>query len=315
MEMIFRFPRPPDSSDLDRYALNPYLAKTEMQAVLRRTGVVLGNLADIDREGRVFLSPPKRSRFDFVKLMQDCQIELGRRGLSGTLDLDAGELLHIPRPTFPERPIAARLLERYGPPAPPYVVRYTKYKYAEDLLSNGVLRINPASTMQANALVAINDNEIERVTHFPCHQIRLHTPDGKILPLISDLTANSSSATDYYALFFCDTLSAKMFEVFKYDCAILLRDLNSVFGAITKAFEEQMPGGWFHGRDYVDYFDPILDSRLSKGPDICFSKPFDFSYQRELRLCWLPEVGQPKLQPVELKVNIDPSWVEFWHLN
>lgn len=315
MEIVFKFPPGPDRSDFDRYTLNPYLSKTETNALLQRARAVLGNLADIDREGRVFLAPPKRCRFDFIKLVRDCLIELGRRGHSGTVDLGAGDALHVPRPTFPERPIATRLIERYGAPSPPYLVRYTKYKYAQNFVSNGVLRINPASIMQGHTSTAISDNEIERITHFPGHQIRLHTPDGSALPLLSDLTANSSLATDYYVFSLCDTFSAKMLEVFKYDCVILVRDINSVLSAIVEAFEAQVPGTWFHGRDVVEYYDPILDSRLSKAPDICFSKPFDFSYQREFRLCWLPDAEQPKLCPVDLNVKIDPGWIEFWHLN
>jgi hypothetical protein len=315
MEIIFKFPPGPDRSDFDRYSLNPYLSKTETSAILQRSRAVLGNLADIDREGRIFLAPPRRSRFDFKGLINDCLIELGKRGHSGPVDLGAGESLHIPRPTFPRKPVATRLVERYGAPSPPYLVRYTKYKYAEDLVSRGALRINPASIMQGNASVAISDNETERTTHFPGHQIRLHTPDGTALPLLSDLTANSALATDYYVFSLCDTFSGKMLEVFRYDCVILIKDIKRVLNAIVEAFESQVPGTWLHAGDFVGYYDPILDSRLSKAPDICFSKPFDYSYQREFRLCWLPDTQKPRLRPVDLNVKIDPSWIEFWHLN
>lgn len=295
------------------YRLNRYLTAKSTEEVENRIGAIIGNLVDIRRDGRLAFRPAFQSAFEFENLLDDCGTELQLRGYQNTYSYP--ESSHIPRPTNPHTPLGYKLLDEFGPPKPPFLVRYMSQQHAGDLRKYGKVRLSPASSFKEyTALSAVGDNEIERSFSLPRHTVKLTLiEDGSPIRLLSDLKVAPQLATDYYLYCLSTIYSPRLLEDFGADCAVFIRDIQEFCGRLEKAFSDRFPN-WVHGRDLVKYIDPVVGRSLKEEIDICFTKQLAYEYQREFRLVWLPDTLIDQLDYAFLELGSLEDIVDLWRI-
>ncbi|HEV8232752.1 MAG TPA: hypothetical protein VGQ75_10435 [Thermoanaerobaculia bacterium] len=127
-----------------------------------------------------------------------------------------------------------------------------------------------------------------------------------------NVTAHVVKGTDYYVYCVSMVYVTRLFDDFKGDACLVMRDPN-LGPRFLEGVAEQLPGGksaWVGGLGAVQYVDPLQSAELvlSANPheifDPFFAKPFRFAYQAEARFIWVPKENRPRGMlesvPVEL---------------
>lgn len=173
-----------------------------------------------------------------------------------------------------------------------YWVKYGKYEHLKDTLSEGKLRISPASFYDDPSLnSAQRDSELELSYFSLGSEVTIQTinsnigqSDGSFKPL-RNVQYTISSQTDYYVCCLCMTFDQRIFSDFLYDCALIIKDPQKFLEKIIRAFKDRLPT-YRRAAQPVRYFDPFNSNPRSF--PVHFAKHFRFSYQKEYRIIWVP---------------------------
>ena len=165
--------------------------------------------------------------------------------------------------------------------------RYCQFKYLNQLLRDGCLRLRLASKYASmDNDKARQDVETSKSTLHGCSSVRITTESGREIPVVGVLK-KSVSLENYYLFSLSGDWDRDLFNDFVgSDTCLIIRDANSFIERVKISSQIQLPD-WECFFVPVHYYDPYTPS--SKTPiDPAMSKDFRFAYQRELRLIWLP---------------------------
>jgi hypothetical protein len=165
--------------------------------------------------------------------------------------------------------------------------RYCQFKYLNQLLRDGCLRLRLASKYASmDNDKARQDVETSKSTLHGCSSVRITTESGREIPVVGVLK-KSVSLENYYLFSLSGDWDRDLFNDFVgSDTCLIIRDANSFIERVKISSQIQLPD-WECFFVPVHYYDPYTPS--SKPPiDPAMSKDFRFAYQRELRLIWLP---------------------------
>lgn len=188
----------------------------------------------------------------------------------------------------------------------PILYKYGKLSYLNDYLENGTIRISPASSYNDPSLNhAIKDDELNFTSQNHPSKLRMRLFDkngnfkSNIEPIESKLVF--SSTTDFYVFCLSKILSPRLFVDFdNADGCLIIRDLAKFIKRFAESFYENNESylGLLGDALYVDpLFATIPEYSLY------FSKHFRYAYQREFRICFVPEKDIQKLKSVKLQLG------------
>jgi hypothetical protein len=194
-------------------------------------------------------------------------------------------------------PIATKIFKNFSPPATSFTVKYGRREFLEPMLRTGRLRISPASYYNDSTHnAAVRDDEIHRTFFIPTFRERLRGEthieyQGHRLDFGNDDLVLPVIAPDYFLLSLCNSVYYRMPTDFDADAALIIKDpvrfAQRVIASFLARYEHWKP---LYGP--VTYYDPYRD--YTKVTVHEMSKPFGYSYQREVRI-----VMQAKRRPSE----------------
>jgi hypothetical protein len=133
-------------------------------------------------------------------------------------------------------PIAIKLFGSFQAPSTPFLVKYGRKQFLEPMLTEGRIRVCPASFYNnPSHLASVQDDEIPRSFFIPTYKERLagksaldfkgHNiafgDDDIVLPVVS---------RDYYLFSLCDHIYYRMPTDFDADAALIIRDPRARWG-------------------------------------------------------------------------------------
>jgi hypothetical protein len=286
------------------YERDRYLRHLDDGALRRRGNDIFRNIHQIDALGRVTLEQGETTHYwinCFTELIHEVQL----RGY-GPEFLGATIRDGIPLPTdaaAPQFRRAADLVARMGELQDPYLVKYTRAKYARDALVNGRIRLGPAVEYADPSLdPARFDKEL-------IHNIDV---DMSLLPFTRDgrssfiggpsgrLSQSFRLSTSFLVYCLSARLRARLFADFGEKAALIIRDPDAFLVRFKTACRAQLPG-WTVGAQQVEYYDPLNVSPGELRP--VFWKHFRYAYQEEVRLACTPPQPTTAIEPVFLELG------------
>lgn len=195
-----------------------------------------------------------------------------------------------------------------------YLFRLSKKKYLSDTYHKGLIRISPAASYDDPSLNhAIQDDELIFVSQPNMSHYTLNVNDGEsgefkgtVKP--QNFQIRHTATTNYYVLCMSSALTPRLFLDFDADACLIIKKPNVFIHSILESFAERRPD-WYGGPEIVEYVDPLKPS-LEK-VDVFKTKHFRYSYQKEVRLVWLPPNPQKELEHQEIEIGSIESYTEF----
>jgi hypothetical protein len=140
----------------------------------------------------------------------------------------------------------------------------------------------------------------------------------------ANIAARLSAGTDYYVWCVSAVYLPRLFDDFKGDACLVLRD-PMVGVRLLERVAEQLPGGpgaWYLGFGAAQYIDPLNSAKLLLEPDpdhpvdAFFAKHFRYAFQQEARFIWVPKEIRPPgtLHDVKLEVGSLATYGELIEL-
>jgi len=280
-----------------RYRTRRYLEHATDDELARRLRDVMANLTTLTPAGQIGPLPLERGGAVWMEAFTHLLEEYKLRGKTFPPGMMRGTSL--PKPTFPARPRAARLLDDISHlTGRPYLVKLGDAKYLQETFRTGVWRIAPASSYADPSLNrAQRDTELELTKYALRSEVRIQVPDGNpgegkedVMPL-GNVTVTSTSITDYYVSCLAKRLDLRLFDDFEADSCIVVHDVVAFARRMLEAVEQHLTGwhGWLQNVTYIDPF-----NWKQGDADVFCTKHFRYSYQQEVRFVWLPDHPQKR---------------------
>ena len=170
------------------------------------------------------------------------------------------------------------------PTAGDVLFRFGDSKYMFPLVSEGNIRIGPASQhLQGTPGDPRVDDELRKLSFLPGHHVQITTQFGKQMPIRGDL-CRSISAENYYLLCASCGCHPELFQDFNADSCVIIHNPEVFACRINEAAQRQIPG-WYFYYNPVHYFDPY-EVMPNEPFDPVTCKDFAFAYQMEYRFVW-----------------------------
>ena len=220
------------------------------------------------------------------------------------------EDIPFPQPTAPDLPKSVIALKKIKMPNPGQtLIKFGKRTHMQELYEHGRIRIAPASSYSDPSLnYAVNDDELKFDRVIPRSEVTItfvdqKTGEPKNVKPIGEVTNTISLETNYYIYCVSSVLDYRLFDDFKADSCVIIREPAAFSTRLQDAVQTLIPD-WLDWNQSVDYIDPYLHTE--KNIDLIFSKHFRFWYQQEYRFAWLPKRGGRTL--------LEPFFVELGSL-
>jgi hypothetical protein len=184
---------------------------------------------------------------------------------------------------------------------PEKLYRYSKRKWLEDSLCNGIFRLNSASYIKTlEGDVARHDDEMRLELTIPKDTVKItHLKTGNPIIPISDVKIVDEITTDYYMLCLSSKKASYLFEDFKGSNACLIIHNPIEFSKrIFKSAKKALPY-WVGVDAQVTY-----GGSSQFGPT--FSKPLKQFFQFEWRFSWVPLIQKEN--------NLDCMFIEIGNI-
>jgi hypothetical protein len=286
-----------------QYRTRRYMEHLKNEDLDQRIVDIIHNLYTINSENQISLLPPERGGAYWMELWTHILEEsaLRRRGLDGNLH----EKIFVPDLESQTAAKACEIVKRLRLEDGKYIFKYGNKKYLEPSLDTGTLRISPASSYNDPSLnKAIQDKELEFDFQYPPSEFRMEAFDHKtgqskgiITPIDGKIT--SKWTTDFYVYCMSYAFNAKLFLDFDFDACLIISNPIQFLNELTSEFEIQNHGHTEIGA-LVKYCDPLLTPLSSFSLDFC--KHFRYTYQKEVRVSWLPRERVEKLSNVSVRL-------------
>jgi hypothetical protein len=219
---------------------------------------------------------------DIRAVFDECRTEIEGRVLSAEANLPSMLCADDPAAINHETPI----------------VRYFHRREHLEQFLGGSISLAPASEYRTQIDPARSDDE--HVRPYACANQSVTFSDGLSYPLTEIRMRRNIGYPDgtlfpYHVLSFSSEQSRKLSRDFQSNGAVLIRNIQLFFDLICDKLRIEQPKAIVHLRN-VDYYDPFAVNPSAGGSiDILWRKPFQFLYQREVRVVVLngsPENGR-----------------------
>jgi hypothetical protein len=170
-----------------------------------------------------------------------------------------------------------------------FLVRYSRRKWLEALVSHGHLRIFPATRYDDPSLnPAIRDNELEVAIqpHGLTAEVFDKAGRSKGTLEIAENLLTAVSQTNYYVNCLSGFLSPDLFPDFDADACVIIRDPRTYVSRILHALDARLGWRWGGTAEKIKYIDPLNTS--VRQFNIPVAKHFHYAYQQEWRVAWWP---------------------------
>ena len=273
-----------------QYEFNPYLKDLSKEDLIDRYKSIINNM-EILLSAKRDIIPIESSLSSWYWFRKEHQtrLELTDRKVNPKPFLYGKKFYSKPDPpisiTYPN---STSLLFKYG-----------KRKHLEPMLKKGVIRINPSSTYSNQKLEAARrDNEQNKSSFIPNHQVHLKTKDGQPIQGYGYMR-RSISAKSYYIFCVSCNWHPSLFDAFGEDSCLVIKQPEE-FSRRLKNCCKQLKG-WYFLDCPVQYFDPY-----ERPPKMFFSttmsKIFKYAYQQEFRFLW--DGLEQKIAKKEIDIEI-----------
>jgi hypothetical protein len=288
-----------------QYGVNRYLAKAAPEWLDIREKNLHANIWTTYNDGRVRgITDPVRREFFFTKIIELEAERQFRTGPHGNIQFNEAAIMALASRGY--TPISPRTPPRL--PTSPFIVRYSKERYIKDALSNGVIKIHPASGYNDASLnSAQHDDELRHSAVTPHERLRFELR-GTIVPGGPEITLPHQplelfrfmEVPNFYVLCCAASFDCRMFNDFRADAALIVHGKEEFVKRVGDAVARQVPSTFSHQK--VRYYDPYEIAHSSELIP-AFSKNFMYAYQDEYRLVWKPSSGT-EMKP--FFINIGP---------
>lgn len=185
--------------------------------------------------------------------------------------------VRVPDPNLDIASKACNVVKRMNVEPNKHFFRYSKLQWLEVTHKRGKFRISPASSYSDPSLnPAIQDDEL-RLTFQPAKQTKIVKESG----------------SNYYVYCLSSILVPRLFLDFDADACLIIWEPQGFISRLINSFEMENPG-WSGVVKEVKYIDPLNSS--PNQTDILSCKHFRYSYQKEVRIIWLPSEPVKELQ-------------------
>ena len=205
----------------------------------------------------------------------------------------------VPDPRLDAASKACNVVKRLKIEPNKYLFKYSKLQWLEETRKKGVIRISPAASYSDPSLhPAIQDDELRFIIQPNPLEFNLEVFDsktggskGRMSP--KQMQIIQESASNYYVYCLSSILVPRLFLDFDADACLIIRKPKEFISKLLTAFEMKNPG-WVGVAKDVKYLDP-LNSTPSQ-VDVFSCKHFRYSYQKEIRVIWLPSEPAKELE-------------------
>lgn len=269
-----------------------------------RTRDIFANIVTLSERGQISFHGINPEGEYWIVLWTDVLEEMEIRGGGFRSGFMAGT--QMPVPTHPDPPRSKIALLDKPLPAAPYLVKLGHRVHMERALAEGVIRLSPAASFSDASLnPAIRDDElsigISRLPEdMPADPLRAEVPLTSPVRGQAFLDIKIRALTNYYVHCMAHRYELRLFDDFKYDACLVVREPRLFISRVQEVAAAQLPG-WSFAVAPVRYIDPLNHGPAL--PDVFFSKHFRYSYQREFRLGWLPPSPMAHLEPLDLRLG------------
>jgi hypothetical protein len=288
------------------YRQDRYLEHLTLDALEQRVRDIFTNVSVLSDDGKLSLPPVEKGTGYWMQLFTHVLDELALRGRW----VRPGFLKNCPMPipTWPEIPRAARAVSgrRFKPGK--FLFKFGKQEHLKRTLENGLIRLAPASSYSDPSLnYAIQDDELRFTLQMPAKDTWIQRVDEQTLKPVGDrikvlrnISFTRTVPTDYYVYCLSALFPFRAFDDFQADACLVIKQPKQFIERVLLAGFAKLPN-WFARVDAVDYLDPLR----TKPEDVraFFAKHFRYSYQKELRIIWVPESRQPNLKPIFIETG------------
>jgi len=180
-----------------------------------------------------------------------------------------------------------------------YLIKYGQRKWLKDTLTKGIIRISPSTSYNDASLnSAIQDNELKFSIYPNPSELNLEAFDGKTgaskgrLDVIKAEIVQESTM-DYYVYCLSSIFTPRLFVDFDADACLIIKKPIDFINNLIATFEKDSPER--HGIcANIKYLDPL--NTKPHQVNIFSCKHFRYSYQKEVRLSWLPSKNEIDLK-------------------
>jgi hypothetical protein len=243
-----------------------------------------------------------KSSWWWLKIKFQTELEYSHRGIALP---GVKETLSIP-----EGPDA------YTPSTPNecnFVVRYGEAKWLMPMLTEGTIRISPASRYNSEVLEIDNArhaDELKNHRYVPGNRLTIsHARTGQAIPILGNFM-HTIRARDYYVLCFSHEFDYRLFSSFKNDqgetadACLVINNIDEFAKRLDVAMQERF-SNWNFYWNRVFYFEPYYNVPGKTKPTPGAYKDFKYAYQREYRFLWHPLSFDPwpRLATFDIKLG------------
>lgn len=290
-----------------QYRKKRYLKHAKKSDLDRRAGDLLTNIVTLTPSGQVG-AHCQGGNDVWLERWTHVQEEFALRfgPYPAGFSKDIADAAQLPVPTYPDVPPGAALLANLKIAPGSCLLWFNRFEHVEDALTNGRLRIAPASSYGDPSLnMAVHDNELRFEAVAPSGSLEVAVLDplgGEPIPLGFDgeLKLTHTLHSDYYVYCLSTAAEHRLFDDFGANACLLIREPREFIARLKLAAKEVL-SDWRIGGGPVVYVDPYFTdwSKLH----IPLTKHFRFSYQWEYRLYWMHEAPQTVLEPVFVELS------------
>jgi hypothetical protein len=166
-----------------------------------------------------------------------------------------------------------------------HLYRYSKMQYLKDAMENGCFRVSPAlEYVKREYDAARRDNEVVHKKDVPDSSIKITTKDGTPIIPVGDVTFSTFFLPiDSYILCFSYDYDEGLYGEFQgSEACLVVQNVQEFSQRIHDAFAKAMPS-------YLGIDGRVTYGKHQSSLGVLFSKPKQFTYQREYRFSWIPE--------------------------
>lgn len=284
-----------------QYRARRYLEHLNMEELAQRMRDLTCNMTILTNDGKLGPRPIEDGGSYWIELFTHGLEEYGLRNEDFTPGLM--EKTVLPKPTWPERPKSAEVIQGRKLEPDKYIVKYGK----SDYLKKGLLRISPASKYNDPSLnPTIRDDELKKSIYGLPSEVKLELLDKKTgmpkqrIEPIGNVKLTKESITDYFVYCVSCVYDLRLFDDFEADCCLIIHNPSEFTKRLNVAFFQRIPTRIAYQRK-VNYIDPL--NGKADDLDVYSSKHFRYAYQNEYRFIWIPLDTQKVLEPVDLEIN------------
>lgn len=290
----------------DEYRRDRYMEHVSADEIEQRVRDIFTNILVLAENGKLSLRAIEKGTGFWMRLFTHILEEFALRGQwvrDGFL-----KDTPIPRSTWPAIPRAVRATAGRNFEPGKCLFKFGKQEHLKEALLECKIRLASASSLSDPSLnYAIRDDELNFSVNVPAkdswiQRVNEQTfePIGQRIEVLGNMSFKHTIATDFHVFCLSVCFDFRLFDDFEADAFLVVNDPKQFIDRLLCAGFEKFPDS-FARVDTVDYLDPL---RTKPGSiRAFFSKHFRYSYQTELRVVWLPQKPEVKLEPVFVQLQ------------